>query len=75
MFTGIVETTAKVVKIAKSAPREMKSKNIPQKLSYKYARLLELLPSEIKDLEQKITDLEQIVGKKQIAIDYRRNLR
>jgi len=52
----------KVVKIAKSIPREVKSKNIPQKLSYKYARLLELLPSEIKDLEQKIVDLEKLLA-------------
>ena len=52
----------KIVKIAKSTPSEVKSKNIPQKLSYKYARLLEVLPTEIKDLEEKIVDLEKLLA-------------
>jgi ABC transport system ATP-binding/permease protein len=53
---------AKVVKIVKTTPLENKAKRVPQKLSYKYARLLEMLPEEISNLEQKIVKLENMLA-------------
>jgi ATP-binding cassette subfamily F protein uup len=52
----------KVVKTTKVAAVENKIKRTPQKLSYKYARLLEVLPEEICNLEQRIVELEKALA-------------
>lgn len=49
----------KVVKIKKPISSEIMPKRPLKKLSYKYARLLEVLPEEIERLEKEIVELER----------------
>lgn len=51
----------KIIKTVKSTKQEPKIKKNSQKLSYKYARLLEVLPDEINKLEEQILDLEKLL--------------
>lgn len=59
----------KVVKIVKSIQQGPKKKKNPQKLSYKYARLLKVLPDEINKLEEKIVDLEELLAQPNLYLE------
>jgi ATP-binding cassette subfamily F protein uup len=52
----------KVIKVIKPTAQVPQKKKPPQKLSYKYARLLEVLPDEIHKLEEQIKELEQLLA-------------
>ncbi|MDP5110025.1 MAG: ATP-binding cassette domain-containing protein, partial [Rickettsiaceae bacterium] len=52
----------KVIKVIKPTAQVPQKKKPLQKLSYKYARLLEVLPDEIHKLEEQIKELEQLLA-------------
>lgn len=59
----------KIAKTVKSIKQEPKIKKNPQKLSYKYARLLEVLPDEISQLEDKIIGLEKLLAQPNLYLE------
>ncbi len=59
----------KIAKTVKSIKQESKIKKTPQKLSYKYARLLEVLPDEISQLEDKIVGLENLLAQPNLYLE------
>ncbi len=59
----------KIIKTVKSTRQEPKIKKNSQKLSYKYARLLEVLPDEINKLEERILDLEKLLTQPNLYLE------
>lgn len=59
----------KTIKTVKTNQQEPKIKKLPQKLSYKYARLLEVLPNEISMLEEQIMELEGVLAQPSLYLE------
>lgn len=59
----------KIVKARKLSQQAPTKKELPQKLSYKYVRLLEVLPDEIDKLERQIIELENLLAQPDLYME------